>query len=262
MKSQNQPEEERCIKAFISGYSDLKDSVFNIIEWPDQNNPGDIDALANDGHEILAIEHTSIDSYEKQREDDPVFNKVFSPISNELNGRFDGLVTIIVPIKAVRFQEDQEKTSRVLKKLLEDEIPSLPYGISEVKSSSLSFDIKVIKDKSDKKLIGFARPAPENLRLEERLRETIEAKTGKFKRNNYHKETKILLIENNDIALVSQVDFREAWDVISRKGIKNYSDQIWYVDSSIPGEFCCFPLFPDEKFALEKGYMLVKLSQN
>ena len=120
MKSKNQPEEEQCIKAFISGYSDLKDSIFNIIEWPDQNNPGDIDALASDGHEILAIEHTSLDSYEKQREDDAVFNKVFSPISNKLNGRFDGRVTIVVPIKAVRFQKDQEKTSKILKKLLED----------------------------------------------------------------------------------------------------------------------------------------------
>lgn len=262
MKSKNQPEEKRCIETFVSGYSELKDSIFNIIEWPDQNNPGDIDALASDGPEILAIEHTSLDSYEKQREDDAVFNKVFSPISNKLNGRFDGRVTIVVPIKAVRFQKDQEKTSKILKKLLEDEIPNLPYGISEVKSSNLSFDIKVVKDKSDKKLIVFARPAPENLRLEERLKKAIETKTQKFQRNNYQDRTKILLIENNDIALVSSVDFRVAWDTVFRKGIKNYSDQIWYVDSSIPNELCFFPLFSNEKLQLEKGYKLVKLSPN
>lgn len=81
MKSQNQPEEKRCIEAFISGYSDLKDSKFEITKWPDQENPGDIDALASDGHEVLAIEHTSIDSFEKQREDYAVFKKsIFSYI--------------------------------------------------------------------------------------------------------------------------------------------------------------------------------------
>lgn len=262
MKNQNQPEEERCIKAFISGYSDLKNSIFNIIEWPDQNNPGDIDGLASDGHEVLAIEHTSIDSFGKQREDDAVFKKVFSPISKELNGCFDGRVTVIVPIKAVRLKKDQEKVSKDLKELLKKEIPNLPYGVSNLKSSDLSFDIKVIKDKSSRRLLGFARPAPENIKLGERLKEAIEKKTKKFQRNNYHKETKILLIENNDIALVSPVDFRIAWDTVFRKGIRNYSDQIWYVDSSIPSEYYIHPLFSIEKLNLEKGYKLVKLSPN
>jgi len=263
MKSKNQPEEKRCIETFVSGYSELKDTSFKIEKWPDQNNPGDIDALASDGNEDLAIEHTSIDSFEKQREDDAVFKKVFSSISKELNGCFDGRVTVIVPIKAVRFKNDQNTIRKDLKEFLEGVIPDLPYGVvSEVKSSNLDFDIKVRKDKSDKKLIGFARPAPESLRLEERLREAIEAKTKKFKRNNYHKETKILLIENNDIALVSPVDFRLAWDTISGQGIKNYSDQIWYVDSSIESEFYFHPLFSLERLSLEEGYMRVKPSPN
>lgn len=262
MKKQNQPEEEICIKVFVQEYSKVMGMEFEIYSWPDSINPGDLDALAKDRDKVLAIEHTSIDSYEKQREDDAVFNKVFASITKELDNCFEGRITVIVPVKAVRFKRDQISVQRTLLEFLNSVVPGLAYGKHVLEESELGFSIVIWREKSDRNLFGFARFDPEDQTFKYRFKDLVERKTKKLERYGDEKTTKILLIENDDIGLMSPVIMREAWQNTEKEGIKNFADQVWYVDSCIKSQYCLHLLFSKECLPMEKEYILASSVRN
>lgn len=262
MKNKNQQEEAHCIKVFVKEYSKLKKTHFQITDWPDQNKPGDIDAIAKDRNEVLAIEHTSIDSYKKQREDDAVFNKVFGRIGNELRNSFKGRTTFIVPVKAIRRKKDQERVYKILKIWLGNNVPGLAYGKHSISISELDFEITIWKEESDRNFFCVARSDPEDKNFNQSFKDLVEKKSQKLIPYQDENTTRILLVENEDIALMSPAKMREAWKNAVREGVKNFANQIWYVDSSIKSQYWLHLLFSEEILPMEKECILASSSPN
>ncbi len=201
--------------------------------WPDEENRNspDIDAIAGP----FAIEHTSIDTLPKQRRDEDWFMRVVGGLEKELPCTPRFRLRITLDYKAIIQGQDWTVIRAGIKTWLTNEVPLLTDGHHILDGiRGVPFKLHVIK-KSDRPAgIFFDRSEPGDDTLPARIREQFDRKAKKLAK--YHDKTKILLIESDDIALMSEIKMfsaiREAYPVSFPSGI----DQIWYADTSIPSE--------------------------
>ncbi|MBI2426905.1 MAG: hypothetical protein HYV34_03575 [Candidatus Kerfeldbacteria bacterium] len=260
-------EQERAtIIAFLERWAQLKshplDSTgidfpedhFSTLSKQEQGNLIDakVDTLK------LALELTSCDVLAKQREYNAFFRDICIPIEEQLKGRAHNAITIIIPHEAVT-QSDWRKNGELLQLWLFehfDEIDALSVGNHPLQVPGLPFDVSIRVLESNSPGVRCGRSVKDDTSFDQRLYDTATSKIKKlrfYKERGYHS---ILLVENNDLALMN-ADIIHA-SIQRNKSLFEQVDEVWHVDSSIQ-ESSEYFLFEGSRMlrvtAKDKGYV-------
>ena len=199
----------------------------------ENSNSSDIDAIA--GH--FAIEHTSVDTLTNQRRDSNWFVRAAGGIETELPSKPDFRLSITLEYDAVVKGQNWSTIRDALKTWITTEASSLPDGrhvLGDI--PGVPFGLRVTKASHRPPGVFFARAAPEDDSLSERIRQQIDRKAEKLAKYHGAGTTTVLLVENGDIALMNESKILEATLEAYPTGLPPGVDQIWYGDTSIPSE--------------------------
>jgi hypothetical protein len=222
------------IKAFVEYLRANRYPGLKIDCWPEDKNPNtpDIDAIAGP----FAIEHTSVDSLPNQRRDSDWFMQVVGGLKNEVNATPFRL-RIIIEYGAVTKGQKWTAISAALKTWILSDAHDLPDGRHlVVNAPGIPFRMNVTKESDRPPGIFLGRFEPQDATLPARVRILLDRKANKLAK--YHKPgtTTMLLIENDDIALMNEFRMREAIQQAYPEVLPEGVDEIWYTDTSIPPE--------------------------
>lgn len=227
-------EDSDVINAFVvhlrgHGYPDLC-----VDAWPDRKNrnSSEIDAIAGP----FAIEHTSIDTLPNQRGESAQFMNAVGEIGLELPKKISFRLNITIEYTAVKKGQDWDAIRRELKKWISNRSMRLSDG-SHVFNDipGIPFRLHVRKGGDRPTGVFFSRFIPPDETLPNRIKTQFDGKAEKLSKYKTNK-TAVLLIESDDIALMSESLMLDSIQKSCPKGLPSGVDQIWYADTSIPGE--------------------------
>jgi len=227
--------DQDVINAFVAylrkaGFPGLK-----VDRWPDKENrkTSDIDAIAGS----FAIEHTSIDTLPNQRRDADWFIQAVGGIEKELTALSPSRLNITVEYDAVVKGQDWAAIRRNLKDWIINESPRLDDGRIVLENvHGVPFRLRVRKASDRRPGIFFARFEPKDDTLPARIRKQFDRKAKKLKKYHGSDKTTILLIENDDIALMNEGKMLDSIQMAYTSGLPHGVDKIWYADTSIPND--------------------------
>ncbi|MFH0762819.1 MAG: hypothetical protein V1925_02890 [Candidatus Omnitrophota bacterium] len=209
----------------------------------------EIDAIIEGSGLKSALEHTSIDTIPQQREDSARFMKVIGCLEKELDGEFPGDIRLLVncyiiqPGKNHNWDDYKNRLYNWLINnvaLLSSTDKHITYNIS-----GIPFSISLCKRNSTVSSFKVGRIPPEDKTLLERIMNLLTCIEIKNKFSKYRKQNFriLLLIENNDIALMNSP---RMVDSIRKELEKNYElpiDEVWHVNSSILSSLRYYEVF-------------------
>ena len=227
--------DQDVINAFVAYLRKVGFTGLKVDQWPDKENrkTSDIDAIAG----RFAIEHTSIDTFPNQRRDSDWFIKAVGGIEKELFALPPFRLNITIEYDAVIKGQDWAAICRNLKDWIINESPRLDDGENVLENvHGVPFRLHVRKASDRRPGIFFARFEPKEGTLPARIRKQFDRKEKKLK--NYHgsDKTTILLIENEDIALMNEGKMLDSIQKAYPSGLPHGVDKIWYADTSIPND--------------------------
>ncbi|MDE0484164.1 MAG: hypothetical protein OXI67_16415 [Candidatus Poribacteria bacterium] len=223
------------IDAFIEylrrhGYPEL-----TVTSYPDKENrsTSDIDAIAGP----FAIEHTSIDTLPNQRRNDDWFLQVIQGLEEEFHGQLSFRMSITLHYDAVAKGKGQDwlEINKAFKNWIREKSPLLGYGEHKINNiPGIPFQFNIDKRRSHIPGIAFSRFEPQDDTLSCRIKQLFDRKAKKLKRYQNLGKTTILLIENNDKALMNV----QGWKILNAiRGVYPFAlpdgvDRIWYIDTA------------------------------
>lgn len=236
--------QDTVIDEFVSHLSKERKDDLEVVSRPDKinRNTEDIDAVISGKNNRIALEHTTIDTIPDQREDSNRFNIVFGALEKELKGQFEGNIHLTASCYSIPTGQRWTGLRKEVKSWLVASIPKLPYGHGFYNIPNTPFRIHIIKKPSKESRFFVGRFSPTDATLPERLAEIIARKERKlFQYKNKGFET-ILLIENDDIALMNEGIMADSFkDATKLYNIINLN-QVWFADTSIQSELIFFRL--------------------
>ena len=226
-------DQDDVINAFVTylrqtGFPDLK-----VDSWPDKENRRtlEIDAIAG----CFAIEHTSIDTLPNQRRDSDWFMQAVGRVEKELTTLLPFRLNIIIEYDAVIKGQDWAAIRRNLKAWIINESPRLVDGRRVLENvHGIPFRLRVSKASDRRPGIFFARFDPKDDTLPARIRKQFDRKAKKLAKYHSPDKTTVLLIENDDIALMNEGRMLDSIQIAYPSGLPNDVDKIWYANTSIP----------------------------
>lgn len=221
------------INAFVAYLRKNGHPGLQVDRWPDKGNrdSSDIDAIAGP----FAIEHTSVDTLPNQRRDADWFMRAAGGIEQELPSTPRFRLRIILEYKAVTVGQDWAAVRLALKNWITKRTQLLTDGHHVLEDiPGVPFRLYVTK-KSDRPAgVFLGRFDPGDDTLSDRIREQFDRKAKKLAK--YPDNVKILLVENDDIALMNEFKLLGAIRQAYPTGFPTGIDQVWYADTSIPYE--------------------------
>lgn len=209
------------------GYPNLK-----VDYYPDEINRStpDIDAIAGP----LRIEHTSIDTIPDQRLNSDRFMKFIGNLEKELNF-LPFYLGITLEYDAITTGQDWEMIRSLLKNWIFKVALCLtvvkPY--TSCKVPGVPFTIYVTKETGFRGGVRFSRFPPDDDTLSIRIRDLFDKKAEKLAPYQVVGKTTVLLVENEDIALMNDWKLLNAVQKTYLEGLPSGVDEIWYADTSI-----------------------------
>ena len=206
-----------------------------IERYPDEENRSgkDIDAVAG----VLAIEHTSIDTIIDQRLRTDWFMQVVGGLEEEINPQLGYYLKVILPWDAIATGQDWQRIRHELRSWIINLSPDLGDGVHKIKDiPGIPFEFTVIRDRSFRRRLIFARFSPEDDSLPSRVLSLMKRKIKKLKCYKEAHYITILIVESDDIALMNDLVLLEAIQKGFPDGIDDELDELWYADTSIPEE--------------------------
>ena len=226
---QQQPDEV-VISAFVKHLRGHGHSELRVDSFPDKHNRNspDIDAIAFP----FAIEHTSIDAVENRRRNQHWFVQFANPLRDVLDGEIPFYLRVILAFDSVESGPKKDDVRAAFKTWVRDESNSLPDGLSIVSSAEgIPFTFEAEKCSDGPPGLLFTRILPQDNTFVERMRNIIEKKSEKLR--PYHSShTTVLLIENDDMALMNKEKMLGAIHKNYPDAPPDGVDQIWYADTS------------------------------
>ena len=225
--------DQDVINAFINylrktGFPDLK-----VDRWPDKENrkTTEIDAIAG----CFAIEHTSIDTIPNQRRNSDWFIQAIGGIEKELTASLPFRLNITIEYDAVTTGQEWATIRQNLKTWIIDESPRLNDGLSVLEDvHGVPFRLRIRKASDRRPGIFFARFEPMDNTLPARIRKQFDKKAEKLAKYHGSDRKTVLLVENDDIALMNEGNMLDSIQIAYPNGLPNGVDMIWYADISIP----------------------------
>jgi len=231
-------DQDALIENFVSYLSGLRKILIRVTEWPDKTNrnSADIDAIAIGANISIGIEHTSIDTVSNQRLDSARFMKVFGNLESELEGKFEGRVTVIVHFYVLKEGQDWSELRNSVTAWLKNNLAELPYSSGKYQVANVPFELRISKRRSSKARLLVGRFDPEDETIQERLKHLIRRKVKKLEIYRKRGYETVLLIESDDIALgeIHSISSSIAGALAGNQAPPGGS--IWVADTSIPSE--------------------------
>ena len=224
--------DREVVDAFVShlsmdGYPGLR-----VDRRPDEENRAtpDIDAVAGS----FAIEHTSIDTLLDQRLHNDWFMAAVGNIERELGATPPFHLDVTLKYDAVAKGQDWLGIRTALKRWLTNEATLLPDGKREVKDlPGIPFTLHIVKSAERRPGVRIARFEPDDNTLSERIKRGFDRKAAKLAKYEAPGITTILLVENDDIALMNGPKLIEAIQTAFPTSPPLGVHQVWYADTSI-----------------------------
>ena len=229
-------DERDVLDAFVNhlghqeGYPNL-----SVDRWPEDENrrSPEIDAIAGP----FSIEHTSIDSIADQRWADDLYSRVVRGLDRVIADCVDCGFTITLEFNAITSGMDLNCIRADLETWIRTHAPNLSYGTHEIilpRSSPVEFPIVMCVWKGlTPSIVGFTRFDPCDDTLTTRTRSLLDRKAAKLMRYQTLATTTILLVENEDIALMNELKMLDAIREAYSDGLPQGVDQIWFADTSL-----------------------------
>jgi len=205
---------------------------------PDEENrqSQDIDAVAGP----FAIEHTSIDSVANQRRADDWFVQVVDGLDSVIKDCVDCRFTIAFEYDAITRGMDWNCIRADLRRWILDKASSLSHGSHWIvlqTSTPVDPPIRMLVQKGQSPHIaGFARLVPSDNTLATRLKTLLDRKASKLAKYQSPDVSTILLVENDDVALMNQFVLLTAIRQAYPHGLPQGVDEVWFADTCIPEE--------------------------
>lgn len=209
-----------------NGYPNLQ-----VDRRPDEENrvSPDIDAIAGP----FAIEHTRIDTLPNQSRNNDWFDKVTGGLEKELSSQLPFGLSIILEYNAITTNQDWKAINQALKNWIIKESPKIVNGHHVFGNvADISFKLTVFKDIDVPQGLFFSRFDPDDNTLPNRLRVLCDRKVKKLAKYQVPGTTTVLLIENNDIALMHPIIMQQAIQDAYPHGLPAGVDKIWYADTA------------------------------
>lgn len=147
--------------------------------------------------------------------------------------------TVTLEFDAIGKGMDWSRMRDDLKKWITERAPLLKDGNHEVTlptQESVEFPIVMhVWKGTEPCVIGFQRFVPEDGTLPARIRRIVDDKADKLGKYQGPSYTTVLLIENDDIALMNEGKMLEGIQEAYPEGCPPGVDEIWFADTSIPG---------------------------
>ena len=228
--------EQEIIVAFIDYLGTLNSrSNLSVDRWPDKENrtEPEIDAIAGN----FAIEHTSIDSVADQRKLNDWYLQVVEGLDQVIKDHVDCGFTITLQYLAIGKGMDWSSIRVDIRRWIANCAPALGNGNHEITlptSTPIEFPIVMhVWKESAPPIVGFARFEPEDNTLPSRIRKLLDRKAEKLKLYQGTSFTTMILLENDDIALMNEDKMLAALREAYRDGLPQGVNQIWFADTSI-----------------------------
>jgi hypothetical protein len=223
------------IEAFVAHLRGLRHPDLRVDSWPDKGNreSSDIDAISG----VFAIEHTSVDTLPNQRRDANWFTRVVTGLDVELSTSLPCRLRIALEYRAIRPGQDWSAIREALRAWIIYEVPNLADGTHRVHNvAGVPFPLHVRKASDRPAGLLFARYEPVDDTLPSRIRIQFDRKAQKLSTYQSAGKTTVLLVENDDIALMNSQRMLEAIRQAYPTGLPVGVDELWYADTSIPDD--------------------------
>ena len=211
--------------------------------WPEDENrqSPEIDAIAGP----FAIEHTSIDSVAHQRRADDWFLRVVGGLGQVIKDSVDCGFTITLEFGAIKTGMDWGGIREDLRRWIVNHAARLDHGNHKISlPTSVPVENSIVLHVwkgQEPAIMGFRRFEPEEDSLPARVRKILNRKAAKLGKYQAPDSTTILLVENDDIALMNERKMLDAIQEAYPNGLPRGVDEVWFADTSIPTN----PLFRD-----------------
>lgn len=209
-----------------NGYPNLQ-----VDRRPDEENrvSPDIDAIAGP----FAIEHTRIDTLPDQSRNNDWFDKVTGGLDKDPSIQFPFRLSIILEYNAITTNQDWKAMNQALKNWIINESPKLVNGHHVLGNvPGIPFKLTVFKDTGMPPRLLFSRFDPNDNTLSNRLKVLCDRKAKKLGKYQGTGTMTVLLIQNNDIALMHPIIMRREIQKAYPNGLPPGVDKIWYADTA------------------------------
>jgi len=196
---------------------------------PEKERDGDIEAIAGP----FAIEHTSIDTLPEQRRLNAYLAQLIADLETTVVTQVH--LQLFLHFNAVQTGQDWPAIRRALKTWLETVGQGLPEQLTRgVKIPDVPFLVDVWpKTWPGAPRVFVARYVPSNDdSLPARIKDLCDRKVKKLSRWSRPSTTTVLLLENDDIALMNEVIFSDAVLSAYPQGRPAGVDEFWYVSTA------------------------------
>jgi len=227
--------DREIINAFVVSLRNYGHPSLSVDQWPEDKNRNspEIDAIAGP----YAIEHTSVDYLPNQRRDSDWFMRVTEGLEQEFSTILQFRLNIRIEYDAICKGQNWPAIRKALNIWITQEAPRLLDGRHNLQDiTGVPFRLHITKASNRRPGVFFARYLPEDNTLSGRIRDRFDCKARKLTKYQRPGITTILLVENNDIALMSESDLIEAIRQAYPRGFPPGIDEIWYADTSIPSK--------------------------
>ena len=198
---------------------------------PDKQNrvSPDIDAIAGP----FAIEHTRIDTLPNQSRNNDWLDEVTGGLGKELSSQLPFRLSIILEYGAITTNQDWKAIKQALRNWIINESPGLVNGHHVLGNvPGIPFKLTVFKDTDMPPKLVFSRFDPNDNTFSDRLKVLCDRKAKKLAKYQGTGTTTVLLIENNDIALMHPIIMRQEIQKAYPNGLPPGVDKIWYADTA------------------------------
>lgn len=227
--------DREVINVFVEYLRNFSHPGLTVDDWPEDKNRNspDIDIIAGP----YAIEHTSVDYLPNQRRDSDWFMRATHGLDQEFSTIIPFRLNIRIEYDAIGKGQNWIAIREALKVWITQEAPKLLDGRHNLHNiTGVPFRLHITKASNRRPGVFFARCLPEVGILSDRIRARFDCKAKKLMKYQRPGITTILLVENNDIALMSASKMIEAIHQAYPHEFPLGIDEIWYADTSIPSE--------------------------
>ena len=168
-----------------------------------------------------------------------MFLRIISGLKQVIDACVDCGFTITLEYDAIKKVQDWKGIHAALKSWIYENASRLSYGTHEkVLQTSPPIRLVIWKTKTPQ-VRGFSRFAPHDETRSVRIKKLLDRKAKKLAKYAEDYMT-VLLVENNDIALMNDQMMCEAIRGAYPEGLPKGVEQLWYADTSVTCRFLDF----------------------
>lgn len=236
--------DKEIILRVVARFSDAAGVGYTITRWPDEEERSAraCDAYAEcPGQQALAIEHRIIPTFGPQKQHDAEFMRIFGELENELKNAFPYNLSLTVPMFGIQRGQNWAQIKRDVKAWLQANVAAIPTERSTIKIPGVPFDVTLNRDDDLPPLFTVARFLDEGLNVPEELVRSITTalvdKNDQLGQYRVGGDRTILVLESQDIALVSRATIYKAFLAAFAKVQPTNIDQVWLAETYEPEDW-------------------------